>query len=516
MNARFPWELFLLLVLWLSQMISRAGIPVSEDGVQLAYVKDLHDLTVKIQGNQDLSQQHLAKIRALEEGGKAVALAMAQMDSLVKHGQLLNQNPEDQNQAVSANTLQYNGTNFVGGNYQFIDNLMGQNGPVALDRILPATLVPVSGGLLQQAQQSVTSFTQSLSPSLISATQDVLVGSLVPSGEGTAGQAVGQLLNQWMQGNGTNPTGMLGDGVFLRPYAGVVDDAYQTLVTNGTPLQKTQFFAADTLGGNGYNPIMGATGNPNLAMVNLDNVFSMGASQAYQTYQQNHATSGTNPYQGYANQLLSQLPALFSQTAPGMPLMPTSQQTMTAQQTPVGSTGLPGDYPPLFSADPVSQTGPVSSSPFGVSLPSADSTSQGVIVVTPPAAEAKAYQQRIADSDQRLQEIIQETKTQQQARQYLEQILQSLTSIQEQAQEIQKDLNQVEANSIPELTVMIRDLQGDLETRQQDLGGLSLGIEKLQQELHNELNHRALLVEQEQRQEVAHALPRWRAAMNGG
>jgi len=506
--------LFLLSNFFFVSVSGWAGIPVSEDGAQLTLIQDLQALTTKIQSDQALIQEHLARIRAMEEGSKAVALAMAQMNSLVNHGQLLTQNQNGQNQSTSANGLQYNGQNFIGGNYQFIDNIMGQNGPIALDRMLPTTLVPLAGGLVQQAQQSVSNFANSAPSSLLSATMSSLMGNLSQNGGSSVSNVASQAIGQLLQGSsGSISSGMMGDGVFLRPYAGVIDDAYQALVENGTPTQITQFFSDANLGGSGYNTILGSTNNPNLTMVNMDNVLSAGASQAVQSYLQSNSSTGSNPYQGYANQLLPQLASMISQAVPGTQLIPTAQQIASAQQN-SSSSNTPSSFPSLFSGN-LASTASSNANPLFGSLSSStnDYSQQAVAAVTLPAAQAQAYQRRIAESDQKLIEITQELNTQQQAQQYTQQILQSLTQIHQQAQGIQQQLNSVDPNSIPELTTMIRDVQGDVESRQHDLSTLSLNIEKLNQELHTEILNRANYVDQIKKEESVHAIPRWSAAM---
>ncbi len=120
-----------------------------------------------------------------------------------------------QNQIAStlppADSLEFNGTKLGGGNFRKIDSIIGLGGyPIALDRELPARIVPLESAASQGLAHAREEFQSTPPPQ----------GSLPP-------EQIQDLYNRIHQAD-IAPQ-VVEDGLLMRPYAGRIDDLYHQL-----------------------------------------------------------------------------------------------------------------------------------------------------------------------------------------------------------------------------------------------------------------------------------------------
>jgi hypothetical protein len=143
---------------------------------------------------------------------------------------------------------------------------------------------------------------------------------------------------------------LISDGVFLRPYAGRMDDLYHNLVQKGGRNGQLDYFALlDSLPPRQYSPIAGTAARkfvPPLRL-NLSNVLSGGSLQAIQDFKADHPSANVlNPFKGFAVRALPYLPELLRKTSPGSELRISGDVMRRAISDPRRYS--PDQAPPLF------------------------------------------------------------------------------------------------------------------------------------------------------------------------
>jgi len=181
----------------------------------------------------------------------------------------LAENPDPTEQAAAAAKLPpadqvvFNGAQLTGGNFRNIDTLIGLGGrPIALDRELPAWIVPLEPA---RAQALDSSRNAAWSSQKFAELQSLF--NRIYSAD------VGEHL--------------VADGIFLRPYAGRMDDLYHHLVQKGGRNGQLDYFALlDSLPPRQYSPISGTAARKSVPplRVNLSNVLSGGSFIAVQNF----------------------------------------------------------------------------------------------------------------------------------------------------------------------------------------------------------------------------------------
>ena len=225
-----------------------------------------------------------------------------------------------------ADILVFDGSKLIGGNFRNIDALIGAGGrPIALDRDLPSWIVPLEPARAQALEsQRGLGMTAQKFEELQTLFNRIHVAE------------VGQHL--------------VTDGIFLRPYAGRMDDVYHNLVQKGGRNGQLDYYALlDSLPPRQYSPIAGTAARkfvPPLRM-NLSNVLSGGSLQAIQDFKADHPSANVlNPFKGFAVRVLPYLPELLRKTSPGSELRISGDIMRRAISDPRRYS--PDKAPPLF------------------------------------------------------------------------------------------------------------------------------------------------------------------------
>lgn len=220
-----------------------------------------------------------------------------------------------------ADGLIFDGQRLEGGNFRHIDSLMGFHGhPIAMDREPPLRLVPLEPTAAQALASPVAP----------------------PSNE------LRDFFNRVFQ----SPVGdrLVADGLFLRPYAGRLDDLFHHLVQRGDRTSQLEFAALlDSLPPRQYSPLTGTGRRADIPppRYNLSNALTGGGYSAVQNFRaSNPQAAARNPFRGLAVRLLPSLATPLESTPPGDALPLTSTELRKALGDPRRFT--PGRVPPLF------------------------------------------------------------------------------------------------------------------------------------------------------------------------
>lgn len=244
----------------------------------------------------------------------------------------LAENPDTAEQAATASkfppadTIDFDGSRLTGGNFRNIDAIIGLGGrPIALDRELPAWIVPLEPARAQALDSSRNAgWSSQKFPELQSLFNRIYAAD------------VGEHL--------------VADGIFLRPYAGRMDDLYHHLVQQGGRNGQLDYFALlDSLPVRQYSPIAGTASRKSVPplRVNLSNILSGGSLQAIQNFKaENPRDNVQNPFKGFAVRTLPYLPEQLRKTAPGSDLKVSGDLMQRAISDPRRYS--PGKAPPLF------------------------------------------------------------------------------------------------------------------------------------------------------------------------
>ncbi len=244
----------------------------------------------------------------------------------------LSENPDRTEQESTAaklppaDILVFDGSKLTGGNFRNIDALIGAGGrPIALDRDLPSWIVPLEAARAQALESQ--------------------------RGIGMTGQKFEELQSLFNRIHVAEVgQHLVSDGIFLRPYAGRMDDLYHNLVQKGGRNGQLDYFALlDSLPPRQYSPIAGTAARkfvPPLRL-NLSNVLSGGSLQAIQDFKADHPSANVlNPFKGFAVRALPYLPELLRKTSPGSELRISGDVMRRAISDPRRYS--PDQAPPLF------------------------------------------------------------------------------------------------------------------------------------------------------------------------
>jgi len=244
----------------------------------------------------------------------------------------LSENPDPAEQAATAaklppaDTMAFDGSRLIGGNFRNIDAIIGLGGrPIALDRELPAWLVPLEPSRAQALDST--------------------------RGAGYSSQKFTELQSLFNRIHAADVgEHLVADGIFLRPYAGRMDDLYHHLVQQGGRNGQLDYFALlDSLPPRQYSPISGTAARKSVPplRVNLSNILSGGSLQAIQNFKnENPRANVQNPFKGFAVRTLPYLPDKLRKTAPGSDLKLSGDLMQRAISDPRRFS--PGKVPPLF------------------------------------------------------------------------------------------------------------------------------------------------------------------------
>jgi hypothetical protein len=242
------------------------------------------------------------------------------------------ENPDPAQQAATATKLppvdniSFDGSRLTGGNFRNIDAIIGLGGrPIALDRELPACLVP-----LQPSQAHALDSTR---------------------GAGWSSQKFAEIQSLFNRIHGADVAeNLVADGIFLRPYSGRMDDLYHHLVQQeGLNGQLDYFALLDSLPPRQYSPIAGTTTRKSVPppRVSLSNILSGGSLQAIQNFKtENPRTNVHNPFKGFAVRTLPYIADQLRKTAPGSDLKLSGDLMQRAINDPRRFS--PRKVPPLF------------------------------------------------------------------------------------------------------------------------------------------------------------------------
>ena len=244
----------------------------------------------------------------------------------------LAENPDTAEQAAAASkfpladTINFDGSRLTGGNFRNIDAIIGLGGrPIALDRELPAWIVPLEPARAQALDSSRNA--------------------------GWSSQKFAELQSLFNRIYAADVgEHLVADGIFLRPYAGRMDDLYHHLVQQGGRNGQLDYFALlDSLPARQYSPIAGTASRkcvPPLR-VNLSNILSGGSLQAIQNFKaKNPRDNVQNPFKGFAVRTMPYLADQLRKTALGSDLKLSGDLMQRAISDPRRFS--PGKAPPLF------------------------------------------------------------------------------------------------------------------------------------------------------------------------
>ncbi len=231
------------------------------------------------------------------------------------------------NRLPPADSLVFDGSRLVGGNFRNIDALIGKDGrPIALNRDLPTWIVPLTPGAAAALEAQRENF----------------------QSNPTTAAAV-DLANRIYQADvGTK---LAADGIFLRPYSGRIDDLYHHLTQQGNDATGLDFYALlDSLPPRQYSPVSGTAsrGSVPSSRFNLSDVLSGGSFYAIQKFRSENPKSPVkNPFKGLAVRLLPFLGNSLRETDAGSTLRVSGETMRRAISDPRRFT--PRKVPPLFN-----------------------------------------------------------------------------------------------------------------------------------------------------------------------
>jgi hypothetical protein len=183
-----------------------------------------------------------------------------------------------------ADTVIFNGSRLSGGNFLNVDAIVGADGrPIALDRQLPAILVPLAAEDASSLNASGEVFRNEPASVALAADIDRVYHAPVAAR-------------------------FVADGVAVRPYAGRIDDLYFHLVQEGSTSSCLDFYAIlESLAGRRYDPVTGMGVGSDVPAVgfSLSDLLSGGGFHAVQKFRTSHPNAlARNPFSGFGVRLL--------------------------------------------------------------------------------------------------------------------------------------------------------------------------------------------------------------------
>lgn len=240
-------------------------------------------------------------------------------------------NEADQDSAAQklphADTLIFDGSKLSGGNFRFIDSIIGMNGhPIAFDRQLPAWITPLTFSAAKGLSNSQQNFANQ-----------------------PTNAELGELTNRIYQVN-VAPH-LAADGIFLRPYAGRIDDLYYHFTQTPEQKHSLNYFALlDSLPPRQYSPITGTKSHQDVppSRVNLSDILSTGSFSAIQRFRkENPQANIRNPFKGLAVRILPLLDEAIQKEKPGEEWKISRETLRRAMNDPRRFT--PQKVPPIFN-----------------------------------------------------------------------------------------------------------------------------------------------------------------------
>ena len=183
-----------------------------------------------------------------------------------------------------ADTLVFDGSKLSGGNFRYIDAIIGMDGhPIAFDRQLPAWIIPLTSSAAKGLSSSQQNFAnQPTNAELAELTNRIYQVNVAPY--------------------------VAADGIFLRPYAGRIDDLYFHFAQSpDQKLSLNYFTLLDSLPPRQYSPISGTKSPQDVppSRVNLSDILSTGSFAAIQRFRkENPQANIRNPFKGLAVRIL--------------------------------------------------------------------------------------------------------------------------------------------------------------------------------------------------------------------
>jgi hypothetical protein len=438
-----------------------AGRPVTIVGWE-GQPKEWADDTIKLL--QDIRDVQVKTVRPsweelirMARGSKEIYLAMAQKIALEDYGKVLQKFPSGRVIAADPASLSFDGINFIGGNQGFIDNMAGINGlPIAMDRMMPTALVPLapdSANIFSKVLDSAAHATASslrMAPAafLSGMSPEFFVKNFVV---GNAAGAVSQEVAKSIVGN----------GVFVRPYAGPLDDTFAAFGRSSNPaLQMAVHLQSAT---SGYLPVAGrVTGLPpgSLGNVNINNVLSSGAYDAVDAYLKKEGVRNSNPYSVFARDMTGWAIDAVSNAKPGQAIAADARAVNAQMSGQAANSTNPLanlQAPPLMAAATPTTPQSTGSSPTApATAPRTPPTPPLVAAVTPTADETQQRNKLLAESDKRISEVQAQIKRTEAIKTHTLVVIDELNKLVNQAEEIRKKLDNI--NAVPEITQVVVDL----------------------------------------------------------
>jgi hypothetical protein len=220
----------------------------------------------------------------------------------------------------AADTIAFDGKKLAGGNFKNIDALVGEDGrPIALDRLLPAFLVPLTAGDADALSLAGEAF-QGGGGGTLAARLDAIYGAPV------AGRFVA-------------------DGLAMRAYAGRIDDLYFHLAQEGGRGGAVDFYAlTERLP---YHPLTGLGEATPEATLGMSDLLSGGAFAAVRDFlRANPGALARNPFAGFAARVMPYMDDAVRSAATGSELKASREVVKLALTDP--RRFAPAPVPPLF------------------------------------------------------------------------------------------------------------------------------------------------------------------------
>lgn len=231
----------------------------------------------------------------------------------------------------AADDLSFDGEKYSGGNFAFIDSMIGMTGrPIALDRALPMWLVPLSPA----GETALTTLHDKFQAAKSSATVMGATARLLAPAGGDAGAAV---------------TLLFADGSYVRSYCGRFDDLYFHLYQNGNGLSAVAFQAiADGLTLRRYHPLAGlvpAALAPE-ARFDLSDILSNGGRAAIGKWEASQGDLSGRALATFSYRILPHISARLAAARPGTSITVSQQEFVQALSS--RRTLYPVGVPPLY------------------------------------------------------------------------------------------------------------------------------------------------------------------------
>jgi hypothetical protein len=231
-----------------------------------------------------------------------------------------------------ADTLLFDGEGYKGGNFGFIDAIIGAEGrPVALDRESPMFLVPLTAGAEETLAKKREAFQTRRNPRVL---REIGVDP-APASDATAALSPAEM--------------MFDDGAYLRPYCGRFDDLYFHLFQNGNAVSALAFSAvADGLSERRYHPLTGLVDQKigPAERFNLNDILSGGGLSAIRAYVARSGAPETTAFSGFAYHVMPLLVKRVVAASPGDVLKVDTADVLKAMRG--GERLYPTRVPPLY------------------------------------------------------------------------------------------------------------------------------------------------------------------------